>query len=168
MPVLAMRSGLRAINSPPSKAMEPLRSGSSPMMARMVLVLPAPLRPSSVTTSPACTSKVMPCRTWLSPYQPCTSRTASWASAMAGPVARIRAGPHVSLDDPRVPGHLRVGAFRQNLAPRQYGDAVGEIGYHGEIVLHHQHRPVGRDALDERRRADDVLAAHAGHRLIEQ
>ena len=40
------------------------------MIAFSVVVLPAPLRPSRVTTSPRRTSKLTPCSTWLSPYQP--------------------------------------------------------------------------------------------------
>src|SRR5262245_53923062 len=153
MPSRAMRLGARPISSLPSKAIEPWRSPISPMMARMVLVLPAPLRPSSVTTSPALTSKVMPCSTWLSPYQPCTSRTESesWTSAMADRVARVRARPHVSLDHPRILGHFGIWTFCQDLTPRQHSDTVGEIGNHREVVLDHQHGPVLGDAPDERR-----------------
>src|SRR5881394_2585763 len=100
--------------------MEPLRFARSPMIERMVVVLPAPLRPNRVTTSPALTSKVMPCRTWLSPYQACTSRTASCTSAMTG--------PHVSLNHLGVIGDLGVGSFSQNLAARQHCNSVGQIG----------------------------------------
>ena len=123
------------------------------MMARMVVVLPAPLRPSSVTTSPAFTSKVMPCRTWLSPYQPCRSRTASCASAMAASrpcPCRLRS-PAGSSTPPR-------RALGQHLAARQHRDAVGQVGDHRQVVLHHQHRAVLGDAPDQRRRALDVLA----------
>jgi spermidine synthase len=38
-----------------------------PMMVRMVVVLPAPLRPSRQTTSPSFTASETPCRMWLSP-----------------------------------------------------------------------------------------------------
>src|SRR5262249_4647003 len=117
-----MRLDLRPMSSRVPSRIEPLRLASRPMMARIVVVLPAPLRPSSVTTSPAVTSNVMPCRIWLSPYQPCRSLTASSASGMAG--------SHVRLDDLRVLGDLRVGAFGEHLAPRQHGDAVGEVSHH--------------------------------------
>src|SRR6267142_4870739 len=108
------------MSSRPAYVIDPLRCDSMPMMARMVVVLPAPLRPSSVTTSPALTSNVMPWSTWLSPYQPCTSRTASCASAMAG--------SHVGFDHLRVLGDLRIGAFRQHLTARQHRDAIAEVG----------------------------------------
>src|SRR5262245_41024526 len=126
MPALAMRSGLRAISSRPSKTMEPLRWAIRPMMARIVLVLPAPLRPSSVTTSPAGTSKLMPCRMWLSPYQPCTSRTASCDSGMVLLLGHALAGAHVGLDHLRVLRHLGIGALRQHFAACQYCDGVGQ------------------------------------------
>src|SRR6185503_13386095 len=151
MPCRAMRLDLSRISSCPSYLIEPLRLASMPMMARMVVVLPAPLRPSSVTTSPALTSKFMPCRTWLSPYQPCTSRTASCASAMSR--------PHVGFHHLRVLGHFRVGALRQHLAARQHGVAFEQFGDHREVVLHHQHRAVLGDALDEGGGALDVLRA---------
>jgi hypothetical protein len=38
-----------------------------PMTDRTVVVLPMPLRPSNVTTSPARTPKEMPNSTWLCP-----------------------------------------------------------------------------------------------------
>ena len=61
-----------------------------PMIDFSVVVLPAPLRPSSVTTSPSKTSKVTPCRMWDSPYQACSSfdrqqRRACPDSGMADP-----------------------------------------------------------------------------------
>ena len=43
------------------------RGGVRPMIDRMVVVLPTPLRPISAMHSPACTSSETPNRTWLSP-----------------------------------------------------------------------------------------------------
>ena len=89
----AARSGsTRACRSPgPSNAIEPSRRGTMPMIDFSVVVLPAPLRPSSVTTSPAGTSNVTPCSTCDSPYQALSSRTAS-SGAPAAP-ERSRARP---------------------------------------------------------------------------
>src|SRR6185436_7147373 len=151
MPSRAIWLDLRWMVSRPSYAIEPLRAASMPMTARMVVVLPAPLRPSSVTTSPAFTLNVMPCRMWLSPYQACTSCTASCASAMPGPPT----GTHVRLDDLRVAADLGVRTFRQHVPARQHGNAVGQVGHHRQIVLDHQHGAVPGDALDERGRALD-------------
>jgi hypothetical protein len=55
-----MASEDRLISSRPSNLIEPVRLPTMPMMDFMVVVLPAPLRPSSVTTSPACTLNVAP------------------------------------------------------------------------------------------------------------
>ena len=77
MPSRAIRSEESAIVSLPSNAIEPARRPTMPMMDLSVVVLPTPLRPSSVTTSPWFTTKSTPCRTCDSPYQACRSFTAS-------------------------------------------------------------------------------------------
>jgi hypothetical protein len=46
--------------SEPLKRIDPLRRPTIPMIDFIVVVLPAPLRPSSVTTSPSGMSKSMP------------------------------------------------------------------------------------------------------------
>jgi hypothetical protein len=45
--------------------MEPPLGAVSPMIERTVVVLPMPLRPISVTISPAAMARDMPNRTWL-------------------------------------------------------------------------------------------------------
>src|SRR5215467_6559069 len=109
--------------SQPSSVMEPLRLATRPIMARIVVVLPAPLRPSSVTTSPASTWNVMPWRIWLSPYQACTSCSASWVSGMAG--------PHVGFNDLGIGGNFAVGSLGQYLAAREHRDVVREVRNYG-------------------------------------
>src|SRR5215813_11925131 len=156
MPCRAMRLDLRSINSWPSNLIEPLRLASMPMMARMVVVLPAPLRPSKVTTSPEFTSKLMPCRTWLSPYQPLRSRTLSCASAMTR--------PHIGFDDLGVLGDLGVVAFGENFTTRQHRDPLRQVGNHRQVVFDHQDGAVLGNAPDQCRGALDVLRAHARHR----
>ncbi len=69
MPARATSSGRIRTVSRPLNTIEPARRGTRPMIDFIVVVLPAPLRPSSVTTSPSPTSKSTPCSTWLSPYQ---------------------------------------------------------------------------------------------------
>ena len=53
MPRRAIRFDASVIVSVPSNVIEPSRRGTTPMIDFSVVVLPAPLRPSSVTTSPA-------------------------------------------------------------------------------------------------------------------
>src|SRR5690606_29936905 len=106
------------------------------MMDFMVVVLPAPLRPRRVTTSPLRTSKFIPCRMWDSPYQECRSLTAS--STPSAPLPLSIAGPHIRLDHFRILRHRLVIAFGQNLAAAQNGNGVRQFGDDTQIVLDHQ------------------------------
>ena len=47
--------------------MSPPFSGSRPVIAFIVVVLPAPLEPISVTSSPSRTSKSTPLTAWMPP-----------------------------------------------------------------------------------------------------
>jgi hypothetical protein len=55
------------VRSSPANFTAPRRGRAMPMIERKVVVLPAPLRPISVTTSPSPTAIEMPCRMWASP-----------------------------------------------------------------------------------------------------
>jgi hypothetical protein len=57
----------RPVISVPSKRIAPPRGGVRPRIERRVVVLPAPLAPSRLTTSPAPTFSEGPNSTWLSP-----------------------------------------------------------------------------------------------------
>ena len=67
MPSCATRNDGRLAISWPPKRIEPAIAGVSPMIERTVVVLPMPLRPISVTISPAEIASEMPNSTWLSP-----------------------------------------------------------------------------------------------------
>src|SRR5215468_10591994 len=101
-----------------------------------VVVLPAPLRPSSVTTSPSFTWKLMPCRMCDSPYQACkslTSRTCAPLACGAGLAAAFTSGmtgSQIGFLDARILGELGIVAFGEHLSAGQHGDDVGEIGDH--------------------------------------
>ncbi len=51
--------GASVMSSPPNRIL-PALAGVSPLIARSVVDLPAPLEPISVTTSPSCTSSETP------------------------------------------------------------------------------------------------------------
>src|SRR5215469_14523875 len=103
------------------------------MIDLSVVVLPAPLRPSRQTTSPARTSKLTPCKTCDSPYHACRFSTAR-SSAMA----------HSEIGF----AHLRIGrdgvvvALGEDAAAGEHRDAVAQVGHHAQIVLHHEHGAV--------------------------
>src|SRR5436190_15278587 len=102
-----------------------------PMMARNVVVLPAPLRPSSVTNSPSATEKSMPWRMWDSPYHAWRSLTRS----NSRPFASGMAGAHIGFADLGIIRHRMVVAFGQHPAARQDRDHVRQVGNHRQVVL---------------------------------
>src|SRR6185295_2089202 len=150
------------MSSRPSWRTEPVRWPTMPITDFSVVVLPAPLRPSSVTTSPGRTSNVTPCRMCDSPYQACKPSTASngW------PDASVMARPHIGLAHVRIVRHRRVVALGEHAAAREHGDAVGERRDDAQVMLDHQHGAVRRCLLDQCRDAVDVLVTHAGGRLV--
>src|SRR5215813_67959 len=123
-----------------------------PMIDLSVVVLPAPLRPSSVTTSPAKTSKLAPCRICDSPYQACSPSTASNGAALGLSMT----DPEIGLAHRGIGRDRRVVSLGQHPAARQHGDAMVEVGDDAEIVLDHQHGAVSGHRLDEGADAVDV------------
>jgi hypothetical protein len=133
-------------SSRPSKRTEPRRRSTMPMIAFSVVVLPTPLRPSSVTTSPGCTSKVTPCRMCDSPYQASSPLTASMARAPAACFS-IMAGPEIGFAHRWIGRHGRIVALGEHLAAGEHGNAIAQIGDHAEIMLDHQHGARGATDL---------------------
>src|SRR6516162_5242647 len=129
MPERATSLGIRVTNSRPRNEMLPSRRGTRPMIDFSVVVLPAPLRPSNVTTSPSRTSKSTPCRMWLSPYQALRRFTSSMRRSQIG-------GDNLGVGRDR-----GVVALGQDAPPRQHGDDVAQTLHHGQVVLHHQDGP---------------------------
>src|SRR5947209_9087866 len=87
MPARATRYDSQPVMSTPLKATRPAWGGVSPMIARMVVDLPTPLRPSRQTPSPAPTSIETPNSTRDSPYAVWISLTSS-----SGAVTNRRGG----------------------------------------------------------------------------
>src|SRR5665213_25786 len=162
-PARAIFSGASAISSRPSNRIKPPRLATSPMIERSVVVLPAPLRPRSVTTSPCCTLNVTPCKICDSPYQACTS-----ASDSSGALTSSMADTQIGFAHFRIFRHRVVVALGQNAAAGEHRDAVAQIRHHRKIVLDHQHGAVGGDAFDQGADVVDVFVRHAGGRFIEQ
>ena len=66
-PSRAMRSAGQPVMSWPAKRMRPALGCSQPHRQRSSVLLPMPLRPSSVATSPDWMVRFMPNSTWLAP-----------------------------------------------------------------------------------------------------
>src|SRR5574343_1557220 len=125
MPSLAIWCGAMSIDSRPLIVIEPLRLPTSPTMDLTVVVRPAPLRPSSVTTSPLCTVRSTPCRMCDSPYQACRllMRRNSVGSAM-GTLQRVVGAAHIGFEHLRILRHHFVRSFCDHLATLQHADGV--------------------------------------------
>src|SRR6185437_4748255 len=147
-----MRFDGSPIVSAPPNATEPRRWATMPMIDLRIVVLPAPLRPRRVTSSPSATSNPTPCRICDSPYQ-------AWRSPTLSSAASGMAGAHIGLDHLRIRRHRGVIALGEDRAAGQHGDDLGQIGDDRQIVLDHQHGAVARGIADERRDAADILLA---------
>src|SRR5512147_3154210 len=133
------------------------------MIDLSVVVLPAPLRPSSVTTSPLRTSKSTPCRMCDSPYhafRPETSRRTGATGSAWGPATAMAASAmcaaHIRFHDDRVLGDRLVVSFGDDTAAREYGYRIREVGDDTQVVLDHQHRSIRSDAFDQSGDAADI------------
>src|SRR6187402_656388 len=113
------------------------------MMARSVVVLPTPLRPSSVTVSPANTSRSTPCSAWPSPYQALRPLTASRGAAL------VIGGAHIGDLDALIAADRGVVAGRKDLAALHDRYPVAKVGHDSQIVLDHQHGAILGHRTDE-------------------
>src|SRR6266851_9655503 len=133
MPSRAIRFEASRAISLPRKTTEPRRCGTIPIIALSVVVLPAPLRPSRVTTSPSATVKLIPWRMCDSPYQACSSSTRNSSLPDAG--ASGMTGPEIGLDHLRILRYRGVIAFGQDAAAGQHRNRVREVGDDRQVVL---------------------------------
>src|SRR3546814_1176073 len=118
-------------------------------LARFLSFLPAPVPPLTVTTSPSRTSRVTPCSTWLSPYQPSRPVSASKVWPLAAAVGRsavvvVSGMPRsdVGFDHFGILRDHRVVSLRQHLAAGEDGDVVGQRGHDREVVLDQDRKSV--------------------------
>src|SRR5687767_3322598 len=124
------RSGVAVrVISLPSKLILPADARHKPMIVRRQVVLPAPLRPSSMVSEFGGTEKSTPCRMWYCPMRvltPRSSRRSGTSDAQIG-FLNDRRGDDL--------GRLAVG---DELALVQHDDAVGERPDHVHLVLDQQ------------------------------
>src|SRR4051812_41964041 len=153
-PMPAMADGGRPSMDLPSRRIWPLRGDSTPMIERSVVVLPAPLRPSSATTSPCSTRIDRSNSTWESPYSVLILSTSS---------RLMRVQPsQIGVLHSRIAPDLVGGAIRQQPALIEHGDALGEFEDGVEIVLDDDHGSRAPDVANEGAGRDAFCRAHAG------
>src|SRR6476660_5462487 len=178
MPARARASAERLARSVPSKPMLPSVCRCSPMTERSRVVLPAPLRPTRVTTSPGATSMLTSVSTRASPYQAESADTSSMRGDDCPSKEFVRAVVTLALslmgcsdvcrDDPLVGAHLVVRSLREHLPRLEHGDAVGERSDDVHVVVDEDDGAAFGELLDEGDGAVDVLDAHARGRLVEE
>src|SRR5215510_11472687 len=127
----------------PSSRIAPAAAACRPMIARSSVVFPAPLRPHSVTISPAPTRSDTSRTAYASPYATETASTSSRCRSVT------MSGSQVGVDDSRVGTNLAVAAFGEHPPGREHGDPVGQLGYDVHVVLDHHHGPAVADPRDE-------------------
>src|ERR671933_692818 len=104
--------------SAPSNSIVPSLFRARPMMARSVVVLPTPLRPSSAVDSPGATSKLTPWRMCSLPMWTCTFRRLS-KCCLLDEVLVLRAA-EIGLADALVGRDLGRAAGGEHLALRHH------------------------------------------------
>src|SRR5258706_7196853 len=155
MPSCAMSGVRRCAFSPPigwpSKITLPRDAAHRPMMVRRVVVLPAPLRPSSIVTWPVGTSKSTPCRMWYAPMCVCTPWSERSLSVIPAPSlfegegrdgggrdirqhAYLGRQPEIGVLHDRRRDHRGRFAIGDELPVVQHDDAVGELAHDVHLV----------------------------------
>ena len=146
MPVRAIASEDMPTSSRPSKRTEPRRCSTMPMIDFSVVVLPTPLRPRSVTTSPGCTSKrdaVQNVRLAIPGFEPVHCQH----GARLGWRFSIMAGPEIGFAHGGISRYGLVIAFGEHLAAGEHRNAIAQIRHYAEIMLDHQHGARGGNAF---------------------
>src|SRR5690606_18325343 len=123
MPASTIFEGLRPTRLSPLKRISPSATRFKPLMARKMVLLPAPLAPSSTTSSPWPTSRLTPSRARKLPYLTTTLSSCSIVT------------PQVSLDHLRIALDLGRRALGDLLAVVEHDDLVRKAHDHVHLVL---------------------------------
>src|SRR5438552_6876038 len=146
--------------SRPFRRIDPVFCRWRPMTHRSSVVLPAPFRPTSVTSSPSPTCNDTSRSAWASPYLAERSAISS-----AGLGMRL---PEIRGNDRGILAYDGVAALGDHPALLQHDDLVGELGDHTHVVLDEHYGPARVRLSNQVDRAPDVLDAHARGRLVQQ
>src|SRR6187399_2360203 len=126
MPRRTIASAGALVMSLPSNTIEPERS-IIPETARMVVVLPAPLAPSTTTTSPPPTVRSISWSTLTAPYPARTALSSSKAVTRSPELSCERRGASRGATN----GGLAAELHRHH--------PVGDAHHHRHVMLHEQH-----------------------------
>src|SRR5689334_14518740 len=135
MPARAMSGAAQPPMAWPANLTVPRLGCHRPMMVRKVVVLPAPLRPSSTVMAPSGTAKFTPCRMWYCPMCVCTPSSSKSGSGMAAASGR---NSQVGLLHDRRANDIGRCTIRHQTSVVQDDDAVGEAAHHIHFVFDQQ------------------------------
>src|SRR6516162_11770951 len=166
MPLRGTSCGSQRDRSKPSNSTVPRLRGTSPIIARKVVVFPTPLRLSSAAHSPACTSSVTPCRMCSFPIWTWTSSSLSMGVLLD--VVLVLLAAEIGLAHALVGGDLFRAAGRQNSTLRHHGNVVGDLENDLHIVLDDDDVDHPRELLNLGDCTFGFGRAHAAGRLVKQ
>src|SRR5581483_5248703 len=152
--------------SVPSNETSPRERRISPMMARSVVVLPTPLRPSSAAASPGFTSRLTPCRICSLPICTCRSRRLS-TDCLLDIILVLRTA-EIGLAHTLVRGDLAWAAGGEHAALRHHSDVVGDLEHDLHVMLDDDDVDRACQLLDLLHGAVGLRRRHAAGRLVEQ
>src|SRR5947209_4356744 len=169
MPRLARLYGASLVMSSPRKRISPERTGSRPVMLSMMVVRPAPLRPTSETTSPSPTLNVTPRRMCAGPRKVLMASTSS-STRLSFAISGRQRRAEKDVGDVLV----RLDLFR-----RPVGEESAFVHHHDAVrVAEHHVHVVLDDNGGHRTRAHDrgygihdlrlLARAHPARRLVEK
>src|SRR5688572_27371325 len=133
MPLRGTSCAWQRARSMPSNSTVPRVRRASPMIARKVVVLPTPLRPSNAAHSPPFTSRLTPCRICSLPIWTWTSSSLSMHRLLD--VVFVLGAAEIGLAHALVGGDLLRAAGGEDGAQRHHGDVVGDLEHHLHVVL---------------------------------
>src|SRR3984893_11747113 len=142
-----------------SSMIDPRSSGSSPTMAFISVVLPAPLRPRMATPPRQDACSVTPNGTWLRPKPASRALISRNLSSGTAEIDLLHLGAGLNLTDRAAVEHAALVEHRQAVA-----DVANEI----EIVLDDHQRAFLLDRLQQFAGNPALFQAHASGRLVQQ
>src|SRR5437588_9034080 len=150
----------------PSNATVPPLRGARPMIARKVVVLPTPLRPSTAAASPGLTSRLTPWRMCSLPIWTCTPSSLSMRRLLD--VVLVLATTQVGLADALVGCNILRTAGCQDAALCHDGDVGCDPEHDLHVVLDDDDVDGRGELADLRHHALGFRRTHAAGRLVKQ
>src|SRR5258708_19029313 len=162
MPKRATPTGSGGKGVPPNVSSS-ARRPTIPEIARRVVVLPAPLIPSSPTRPPSGTSRSTPCSTTAAPYA-----ARKFLMTRAGIRLGGRDRARERRDDQRILGDLAWSPFRDHAAEIEHRHRVCDRQHKANAVRNQDHRKAQGLSKLEQQPLDDfhLIRVEARRRLV--